>query len=432
MRLTSREADSDHVRGGQPLNLHRARPINKLLDRRFCGRGFVAPGCFSLLLSGLMRRLKGPMVARTRHLRWIAAMVAAWTIVGGNAFAQAQQAPSKSDVVAALKDRERRLRCFSVAIEIALRQSTRPSRAGDGAEERASVGELSFLCDGPRIQAEWKMMQGAGDERAVVERAMAVADGNSTRQLMGSGDDWTFATIQPSRYRLSMLGDPRDYLTQVGPHEVLSTMLRSSTFGSVKVRTQGDARLVEIAPLPKRYIDNRREKWSVTFDMTRGFAMTHFVRYRAIDLKAPWIKAMETAAGEFIEAAPGVWVPTVARREDNHTFRTMDGAGKEIEQTSVQHVEVACKDWKINPRPEADAFVLDFPSGIEVQDELARYNEEMQKRQRTTAAPPLLPLFAMRSPTVGIWVNVGAAIALAALVVFRRRAKASSTTSDRP
>lgn len=258
--------------------------------------------------------------------------------------------PGIEDVVAALQDREKAVRSFSVVCEFEQAFGSEASRRGRETICGDTTGRL-------------RVVRETADERGFnvgEQQVLQVFDGTSYRTLTSEKQRPLAGKIGARPKFTYVCGDPWELITK-SFGKPTSTQVAANA--KIAERIQEKDRVLTVVETTPYYSKERRrqERLRLWLDGGHGFPVIREVCEACYDGRTEWVAYSVREFSEFVEASPGIWV---AQRYLSEGYETSPG-----ERRLFARVRASLRDWKMNIELPASLFELTFPVGIGVTDE---------------------------------------------------------------
>jgi hypothetical protein len=190
-------------------------------------------------------------------------------------------------------------------------------------------------------------------------------DGEVTRELAGVGKEVHRGAVRKHDFGRALGVDPRDFLTHVA-NKPISEFLREGDSPPTLLKddpsVEPEVVCIETAPVTTK-TNMVRYKNRFYFDPERNFAFLRHERYTQ-NPGEEWYLYYEIRCKDLAEAEDGLWVPShvdimsYTRQADNP-------------RALFYGIEADLTNWKLNDRLADETFVVPFPPGCFVDDQVA-------------------------------------------------------------
>jgi hypothetical protein len=263
-----------------------------------------------------------------------------------------------------LEKREAALKAFSVTVDI-MGQLFTGDRSSSLAKETWTIDgdPTSQEKPGCRVRKQRQVRRTTPDGKTSESRSLAVYDGREMRSLNGSVDGRWRRGRASKHWWEAFRGsgaEPRGFLTHYD-YEPCSHFVSKNPTRIVGHADWKGRSVVQIESGPFPWKENGWSgKVQLLIDPKRGFALVRQSTLVQCGPGEPWHEYVVRDTEDFVEASPGIWVPTRA------TY-WWGGAGRNPKPSSRE--ELRFTQWDPKPDVSDSVFQLDFRPGLVVTDE---------------------------------------------------------------
>ena len=261
--------------------------------------------------------------------------------------------PGRDDLTRGIEDAEQAVKNFSVTT----RFETIPLNPQGADPSRLQSIIATFTVDSARrSRTKYEKLDSSGK---IVKTTRQIFDGTTLRVADAVGEPGVpiqFSRISPGEEDLVWPIDPWDFLGCFGGHPV-SELLKTHGIDKVEAAEWEGKPVAKITT--KVIKADRSYRGVYLVDHHRGFAVVR----KAEEVEIPsfgWFERRKLEGRDYVEVADNIWVPQRVKAE---SLRLKDKVPKLIGRASAVN-----QNWAVNQTISEDAYKLDLPSGVYVND----------------------------------------------------------------